>query len=292
MPTFKRQTSGSVVCPGCGRLVGVNDARCFECNRWNPGLWGWAPVLGRFGRDLGFTQIILIGCVIMYVITLLYDPSQIRLPTGGGLGALFGFLAPSTEPLFLFGGSGHRPVFLAGRWWTVLSAAWLHGSLLHIGMNMYYMRFFAPAVGRMYGAGRLVIIYTVSSAVGFGLTSIVGGIALPRLVAGAPFTVGASAPLFGLLGALVVYGQRSGDRGLLQRALQSILILMLVGFLAGLGIDNWAHIGGFAGGYFAARMLDPLRPESQGHLLAGLACLLLIVLSIVASFFHGLRFIG
>src|SRR5437899_9613360 len=42
------------VCPSCGNLVGVNDERCFTCGRWNPGLWGFAPLLKRLGRDLGF----------------------------------------------------------------------------------------------------------------------------------------------------------------------------------------------------------------------------------------------
>ena len=42
---LRRKTSGSVVCPSCGSLVGVNDERCYTCGRANPGMWGFAPAL-------------------------------------------------------------------------------------------------------------------------------------------------------------------------------------------------------------------------------------------------------
>ena len=52
-------------------------------------------------------------------------------------------------------------------------------------------------------------------------------------------------------------------------------------------IDNWAHIGGFAGGYLAARWLDPLRDENAKHYVAAAICLALTAASILASFLHG-----
>jgi hypothetical protein len=51
-------------------------------------------------------------------------------------------------------------------------------------------------------------------------------------------------------------------------------------------VDNWAHGGGFAGGYLAGRMLDPLKPERIDHLLIAVVCLMLSVLSIAASLLH------
>ncbi len=137
---FNRPTTGSVVCPSCGRLVGVRDPECFNCGRRYPGLWGFAPVLQKVGLDLGFTQIVFVVCGVLYALTLMTDPSAIG---GGGFLSL---LAPGQRPLFLFGASGAVPVFAAGRWWTVLSAAWLHGGLLHIGMNMMWLRQLMPVV--------------------------------------------------------------------------------------------------------------------------------------------------
>ena len=64
--------------------------------------------------------------------------------------------------LYLLGACGGSPVFEFGRWWTVISAGWLHGSLLHIIFNMMWVRDLGPVVADMYGAGRMVIIYTVA----------------------------------------------------------------------------------------------------------------------------------
>ena len=49
-------------------------------------------------------------------------------------------------------------------------------------------------------------------------------------------------------------------------------MLFIFGFIMP-GVDNWAHAGGFAGGYATAKFLDPLRPERLDHLIAALLCL-------------------
>src|SRR5262245_11554836 len=116
-----RQTAGSVLCASCSKLVGVRDESCWNCGRRNPGLWGFAPVLRRLGADLGFVQMVVWGCAGLYIATLALDPRGIRMS------GVFSFLSPSLRSLMLFGASGAIPVFGFGRWWTVLSAGWLHG---------------------------------------------------------------------------------------------------------------------------------------------------------------------
>jgi hypothetical protein len=54
------------------------------------------------------------------------------------------------------------------------------------------------------------------------------------------------------------------------------------------GVDNYAHAGGFGGGYLLGRLLDPLRAEQVNHILIAVVLLVLSVLSIVASVIHGL----
>jgi len=99
---------------------------------------------------------------------------------------------------------------------------------------------------------------------------------------GADFTVGASAPILGLLGALVHYGRSTGS-GVVGRQAWSYAVFMIAfGFLMH-GVDNWAHLGGFAGGYLASMMVDPRRPERGNDLMLALVCLLLTAASIVAS---------
>jgi len=66
---LKRQTSGSVICTSCGVLVGVNDDRCYNCGRRNPGLWGFAPILRSLGQDLGFVPFVIGTCATIYVLT-------------------------------------------------------------------------------------------------------------------------------------------------------------------------------------------------------------------------------
>ena len=72
---FQRRTTGSVVCPSCGSLVGVRDDKCYSCGRSNPGLWGFGPVLRQIGADLGFAQLVVGTCVTLWVITLLMSGS-------------------------------------------------------------------------------------------------------------------------------------------------------------------------------------------------------------------------
>lgn len=284
MNLFKRQTKGSVVCPGCHRLVGVSEEKCFYCGRPSPGMWGYTSILRRLGQDLGFVQIVIGGCVALYIATLLIYPAGIR---GGGL---MSFLAPSQASLFLFGASGSMPLFEYGRWWTVLSAAWLHGGLLHLLFNMMWVRSLAPVTADTYGIGRTVIIYTVTSMTGFLLSSWMGMFqSLPWPLRGAELTIGASAPIFGLLGALVYSGRRGVGTALGQQALRFAVILGVFGLIMP-GIDNWAHLGGFAGGYFLARWLDPMQPERTDHQIAALACVGLTILSVVVSILHGLQF--
>ncbi len=276
---FKRQTSGSVVCTSCGSLVGVREEKCFNCGRRNPGMWGFAPLLRSLGTDLGFVPLVIWGSSALYIVSLLLSGSAMRMS-----GGLFGFLAPDSGVLFLLGASGGVPVFGYGRWWTVLSAGWLHGSLLHIIFNMMWVRDLGPAVADMFGPGRMVIIYTVAGVSGFLLSS-AAFVFLPQLpfLSGAGFTVGASASVFGFLGALVYYGRRTGSSLTRSEALRYALILGFFGFVMR-GVDNFAHAGGYFGGYLAARYLDPLKPERVDHVVMALICLGATLAAIAASF--------
>ena len=142
-----------MICTSCGVLVGVSDDKCYNCGRRNPGLWGFAPVLRSLGADLGFVPFVMGMCIVVYILTLI---------ASGGLaneGSPLSFLGPSPRALLLFGESGAVPVFLYRRWWTVLSAAWLHAGLLHIAFNMFALRQLGPVTAELYGPGRTVIIY-------------------------------------------------------------------------------------------------------------------------------------
>ena len=283
---LRRQRTGSVICTSCGVLVGVDDDRCYNCNRRNPGLWGWAPALRALGNDLGFVPFVTGTCAFLYVLTLLFSRGDI------GTGGLFTMFSPSWLAMFLFGASGAEPVFAYGRWWTVLSASWLHFGLLHIFLNMMAVRQLAPSTADLYGPGRMVIIYVIAGITGFALTSL-AFVYLPWLpfLRGGVRTAGASASIAGLIGAILAYGHRSGSGMARTYAMQYVIMLTIMGFLFP-GLDNYAHAGGFGGGYFAARYLDPLKSERIDHLAIAVGLLAVSVLAIVASILHGLQFIG
>jgi rhomboid protease GluP len=283
---FGRQRTGSVLCPGCGQLVGVNDARCLGCGRVRPGLFGFAQALRDLGHDLGFADLVVWSCGALYLASLAANP--------GGIGTrgLLSLLSPSSESLFLFGASGALPVSVWGRWWTVLAATWLHGSLLHIVFNMMWVRDLVPAVSHLYGPARTVILYTFSSAVGFA-ASTAAAVFLPFLpgpLRGAGFTVGASGAVFGLIGALLYYGKRGGSALIREHAKRWAMAGLVMGFVMP-GVDNWAHLGGLAGGWIAARWLDPLTPERTDHVIVALACLLASLAAVVYSIVSGMQFV-
>jgi rhomboid protease GluP len=284
-----RQTSGSVVCPSCGTLVGVNEGRCHNCGRPNPGMWGFTPMLRRLGQDLGFAALVIGACAVLYVAALALDPGRIGMMERGFLGVL----SPSPMATWLLGSSGYGPVFFWGRWWTPLSANWLHGSLLHILFNMMWIRQLAPALAHLYGPGRTIILFVVSGVSGFLLSAahpfipvlgalLGGGGPDPRTQA-----VGASAALFGMFGAFIHYSRRGGSRAMGQQVWTWAIALFIFGLVFP-GIDNWAHLGGFLGGWGLSWWLDPLKPERLDHLLIGLVLLVASAAAVVASVLHGL----
>jgi rhomboid protease GluP len=280
---FQRRTSGSVVCPSCGSLVGVRDEKCYMCGRSNPSLWGFAPMLRQLGSDLGFVPLVIGASTVLYALTLLFSGSELQFVGGG-----FNFLAPSPTALIRFGASGAIPVFVLGSWWTVLSASWLHGGLLHILFNMMWVRDIGPSTADVIGPGRTIIIYVVSGACGFVLSSVAGQFFPPiPFLRGAGLTVGASASIFGLLGALVHYGRNSGSSLIRGQAMQWALMLFLFGLFMR-GVDNFAHAGGFIGGYAMSSFFNPLTKERGDHMIVAAVLLALTFISIVLSLVKGL----
>jgi rhomboid protease GluP len=245
-------------------------------------MWGLTPLLRNVGDDMGFVAIVTWVCGALYLASLASDVQGIQ--TSG----LLSLLSPSIESLFLFGASGAVPVFRFGHWWSVLSAGWLHGGVLHILFNMMWVRDLAPPTARLYGPGRTVIIYTLAGVCGFSASSLAFLMPfLPGFLRGAGFTVGASAPIFGLIGALLYYGRRGGSSHIGQQAKSLAITMLLFGFVMP-GVDNWAHLGGLGGGYLAGRILDPLQPERGNHVLAAVVCLVVSLLAVAVSVVKGL----
>jgi len=275
---FERKTTGSVVCPACGSLVGVRDDKCYSCGRSNPGLWGFAPALRKLGTDLGFVPMVIGACSALYVLTLLVSGEEIFQPSG-----VMSILSPSSRALQIFGMSGAIPVFVYGWWWTVLSASWLHGNLLHIVFNMYWVRRLGPDCVNLIGPARTVIIYVASGVTGFLLSSVSAyWLGMVPFIGGGFRTMGASASILGLVGAIAHYGRKGGSSLIRAEVTQLIVWFAVMGILMPL-TDNAAHIGGFIGGYIVSSFLNPFTRERGDHLIVAFICVLASFLAILFS---------
>ncbi len=254
---------GSMLCPNCGKLISINAEACIHCGYKNPGLWGWGQRLTGLFRNYDFAQIVTLACAALYMFCLALDPGAIFQVRG-----FLSFLSPSHESLDRLGMTGSFAM-AAGRWWTLITAIYLHGGLLHIFFNLMWVRQLAPQVEELFGASRLIVIYTFSGVLGFVLSNFMG----------IGFTIGASGAIFGLLGAIVYYGRSRGGvfgREVYQQTLQSALVLFLFGFFMP-GVNNWAHGGGFLGGYLTAMLVGYSEKSLENVRIQGLTVVTLAI---------------
>lgn len=135
-------------------------------------------------------------------------------------------------------------------WWRLVTAGALHGGLIHIGMNTWVLYDVGPLVEEFFGPYRMVLIYVVASVAGFGASYWWNWQAL---------SIGASAGICGLIGAMIAFGfhyrtpMASAIRAHFVRwAIYLVVIGIMIPF-----IDNAAHIGGLAGGFAVAYLTGP-----------------------------------
>ncbi|MDL1967565.1 MAG: rhomboid family intramembrane serine protease [Deltaproteobacteria bacterium] len=232
------RNKNSILCPNCRKLISADESRCPYCNISKPGSW-WKNNLLTQGEGVSsadqIIKIIIYTNIGMYIISLLFNS---RLP---GLSFNpFYILSPENRSLLLLGATGTIPVDNVHGWWTIVSANYLHGGILHIIFNMFAFRQIASIVSREYGVYRMFIIYTLSGIIGFRIS----------YLAGVTFTIGASAAICGLIGAAIYYGKsRGGTYGqAIYRQIGGWAVgIMLFGFVVP-GINNWGHWAGMLAG--------------------------------------------
>jgi rhomboid protease GluP len=267
MPNHKRQ---SILCPNCKKLISISEKKCPYCGTGNPAAWWKNNILTRGFNDPYLLVKSIIGVNIgIYVISLLLNPKGFGL----ALNPLT-FLAPSGRILELLGATGKVPIDAFQRYWTLVSANYLHGSILHIFFNMAAFRQLGLLVAREYGVYRMFIIYTLGGVIGFFIS----------YLASVPWTIGASAAVCSLAGALLYYGKSRG--GLYGRAIYKqigiwVIILFIFGLLVPV-INNWGHGGGIAAGIGLGFLLgyQERKKENVLHKLVagGCAVLTLVIL--------------
>jgi len=146
-------------------------------------------------------------------------------------------------------GAKIRNAILFGQWWRLVTAGFLHGGLLHIFMNSWVLFSVGAQVEETYGTARFLVLYLVSNVFGF----------LASTVFSPALSIGASAALFGLIGAMIAAGMRSNTSmgaAIKAQYTQWVIYMLVIGLLPFFNVDTAAHIGGLAGGFALAWLMD------------------------------------
>jgi rhomboid protease GluP len=213
----------------------------------------------------------------MYVISILINT---RWP-GVDLN-YFTFLSPENQSLLFLGATGKIPIDAYSRWWTLISANYLHGNLLHIFFNLMALKQLGVLATREYGPFRTIIIYSLSGIAGYWIS----------YFAGVNFTVGASAAICGLMGAMIYYGKKRG--GMYGRIIYKQIGGWAIGmFLFGMlvpNINNWGHGGGLVAGALLGFILkfNEESVENRNHRLLGMGCLAVTFITLVWAVITGI----
>ena len=154
-------------------------------------------------------------------------------------------------------GAKSNELILNGEIWRFFTPVLLHGSIFHLGFNMYALYSIGPSLERIFGSPSFLLLYAFGAVFG----NIFSFIFSPHP------SLGASTAIFGLIAAQGVYIYK--NRHLLGNASKSILrnviMVIIVNLLLGLspGIDNWGHLGGLIGGFLFSWFLGPTFSISQ-----------------------------
>jgi len=257
------------MCPNCQKLISNDESKCPYCGTTYPNFFLKHFFVKLFNSDEVISLLIMIN-VLMFGISICVDFSKTQMDLNP-----FVFLSPGNEALFLLGASGSIPIYHYGNWWSLLTANYLHGGLLHILFNMLALNQVGRLIAREFGSSRFWIIYTLSGVLGFLLSVIMD----------VKFTIGASAAVCGLIGAGCYFGKsQGGEYGqAVYRDLSGwIISLFLFGFLFN-GINNWGHAGGLLSGIVIAWLLG-YKVQSRFiiiHQIVAVLCIACTVLSLL-----------
>jgi rhomboid protease GluP len=258
--------------------VGINAKRCHQCGtnlRFSMAAVS-KGLAELFGGHAPVTTILLIVNLLMFGVEFM---AMAAAGQGGGLAILWGM---GGEAAYRLGASNPYSIFLMHEWYRLVTAMYLHGGLIHIGFNMMVLMDIGPVVEELYGSARYFFLYTATGVVGFLFSAFFGRHA----------SLGASAPILGLIGLMIAVTTRRGGAQMEQlrsRLISWVVSIFVFGFLMS-GVDNWAHGGGLAAGFLLGRVFAdhaPINPSEQKTAYAlGWVAAVIVVSCFVVMFLH------
>lgn len=182
------------------------------------------------------------------------------------------------DTVISFGGL-YPPLVRAGEIFRLMSATFIHGSLLHLLMNMYALYIIGSQIESFYGSTNFLLIYLFSGLFGSLLS---------MSFLGSNWSIGASGAIFGLFGALLYFGYHYRvylGSTIKTQIIPILLINLFIGFAIS-NIDQFAHLGGLVGGFLMAKTVGikyrtKKEEKTQGFILSTLTLIFLIYIAFV-----------
>ena len=171
--------------------------------------------------------------VIMYLVTAYLSLVYAK-------GSIF---TSDTNVLIMLGAKVNN-LISQGQYYRFVSCMFLHGGIVHLGVNMYSLYAIGPMVERVYGKVKYIAIYFIS-----GICA-----SIFSYIFSTDVSIGASGAIFGLLGAILIFAVKSKEKtgsGFIKSILSVICINIFIGATMP-NIDNFAHVGGLFGGMLIA----------------------------------------
>ena len=259
-------------CRRCGGTIPAVATMCSHCNTGDPdGLRADRPppprpaTPGAARRRAALADkapvttalIWLNGGMFVFTVFVLHrmHPGTSVLRSVLSRGGLFEAAIPA-------GAYFHDFVFEGGAWWRAIAAYWLHGGLIHVGMNLFVLNSVGRMLESIVGPWRFFVVYALSG-VGSTLAISVMAVAFPSEVP--VVMVGASGAVFGVLGALAAIRLRVADgrgRALGRTLVRDIVMMLIVGMLIPM-VSNTGHVGGLVVGAVMGRCITLPGPAAE-----------------------------
>jgi rhomboid protease GluP len=252
------------MCPHCRAFITTSDKVCPYCDTpvgpkaidvRSPG-----DLLGGLIPGGQFTTVLILTINVgMFLVTMFAQTKMGEI-----------------EALTLYGAA--RPDFVfAGQWWRLITAGFLHGGLMHIVFNSWALMDVGRHAEEIYGARRMVVIYLLSTIGGF----------LASMFWTRSVSVGASAGLFGLIGAMITVGvlhRGSHEAAAIKEFyIRWAVYGLLWGLLPFFRVDNAAHVGGLVTGFLTAWITGtPRKFAVVKEQVWGVICLAMVALTVYA----------
>ena len=265
--------SANRMCPNCRALISRSESVCPFCGVNVKAAARARGSSGTPGKILGVIPIPSTAtAVIAAVDVVLYGVEWYMTQSSGGASSMGGISGPVLVRL-----GAKAPYILVGQWWRLVTAIFLHGGLLHIGLNLWVLFDIGPEVESLFGSAKFLVMYLVTGVIGF-LVSFWWQ----------PFgiSIGASGALMGLIGILIGASFHHGSMGKDYRRMlwRWVIYILIFGLLPFFAIDNAAHIGGLATGLVLGYFIPQGEPQTRASESLWMTLAVISVLIIAGSF--------